>query len=285
MLEVVMHSFRVVGVVSRSDRTEALKLASQLARHLRGMGVSLLLEPRLADYMGMRGLSTPVGDMRCDLVLVVGGDGTILKTCLQLPKPEPPILPINMGSRGFLAEVPPEKASEALERCMRGDYWVERCWKLASRLGGERLPDALNELFISSEARAKLTHLEISKDGRKIAEYKADGLIVATQTGSTGYSLSAGGSILDPEVEAFILTPACPLTPYRPLVLPTKSRIEVRINRPERAIVVVDGNYTRAAGRGSVLSIWRSEHETRFIRFNGDFYRRLRDRALFTGGF
>ncbi|RLI30099.1 NAD(+) kinase [Candidatus Bathyarchaeota archaeon] len=273
--------FKVVGVVSRRDRIAALKLAATIQQELEKRGLKTLLEPRLAKFMKRSELATPLKRMQCDLIITVGGDGTILRVCLAIPKPEPPILAINMGARGFLAEVPPEKALEAVDRCLRGDYTIERCWKLSAAVGQEKLPDALNDIFITSKAPAKLTYVDVLKDGEKIMEYGADGLIIATQTGSTGYSLSAGGSILDPDVEAISLTPVAPLPYYRPLILPLDSRIEIRVLRPKQALIIVDGQYVREMGREkSLVILGKSEHETRFIRFECKFYARLMNRLF-----
>jgi NAD+ kinase len=223
--------------------------------------------------------------MKTDLIVTIGGDGTILRTCLLLPKPEPPVLAINMGVRGFLAEVTPKEGLEAVDRCLKGRFTLERCMKLASFIGDTRLPDALNEVFVTSHAPAKLLYARVWKDGVAVAECRADGMVVASQVGSTGYSLSAGGPVLDPEIDAFVLTPIIPLTVFHPIVFSAKSTISIELLKPKRALVVIDGHYrTDVKPSHPRITITKSEYESSFIRFKGDFYHRLKGRLLFSRG-
>ncbi|KYH40926.1 MAG: inorganic polyphosphate/ATP-NAD kinase, partial [Candidatus Bathyarchaeota archaeon B63] len=182
-----------VGIVARTDREEAISVAARIANRFKREKFKVLLESSLAKLMKMDADSVPLEGMRADLIVTIGGDGTILRTCLRIPKPEPPILAVDMGVRGFLAEVPPEGAVDAVERYLRGDYTIERYSKIASFLGGKRLPDALNEVFVTSRHLAKLLHMRIRKNGDVVMECRADGVIVASQVGSTGYAFSAGG--------------------------------------------------------------------------------------------
>jgi len=277
--------FRVVGIVARLDREEALRLAGEMAKFLKGREVTPILEENLARAIGVGWRAKPINEMRVDLLVTIGGDGTILRACLQLPNPQPPILAVNMGVRGFLTEVPPSEGLEALDQCLRGDFTLETCTKIAAYIGEERLPDALNEVLITSEAPAKLLHLRLWRDGEPIAECRSDGVVVASQVGSTGYSLSAGGPVLDPDLEAFVLTPICPLTVFHPIVFPLDSVIGVELLKPKRATVVVDGHYRRAVGAEAPrVVVTRSEHKVSFIRLKSNFYERLKTRLLFSGG-
>jgi len=274
-----------VGLVSRVDKRKALQLTTKLLEHLQAEGLKVKLEPKLARHVNKPNLAVPMEKMRADLIITVGGDGTILWTCLQLPKPEPPILAINMGVRGFLAEVPPKEGLKAVNRALEGDCTLERYMKLASHVGKERLPDALNEVLITSRAPAKLLYMRIWKDDAPVAECRSDGAVVASQVGSTGYSLSAGGPVLDPEVNAFVFTPICPLTVFHPIVFSAKSTVSVELLKPKRAVVVVDGHYqTETSPEKPRLTVTRSEHESSFVRFREDFYHRLKGRLLFSRG-
>lgn len=273
-----------VGLISRTDWKEALDLSLKLIECLGRGGLQVLLEPELAKSIGREGLAKPVEKMNVDLVITVGGDGTILRTCLSLPKPEPPILSINLGVRGFLAEVESDDAFKALDEYLSGRLAVERRPRLASFIGEERLPDALNEVFVTAGAPAKLLHVKVRKNGVEVDECLADGIIIASQVGSTGYSLSAGGPVLDPELEAFVLTPVCALVPFRPIVFPSKSVLTIELIRPSRALVVIDGHYQREIDLGGPpLIVTKSEREARFVQFKRDFYERLRSRFLFRG--
>ncbi len=277
--------FKVVGLVARIDQKDAVKLAKKLTPHIEDKGVSVFLESSLAKSVKKTASALRLEKMKVDLIITIGGDGTILRTCLRIPKPEPPILAINMGERGFLTEVTPEEAIEAVDRCLEGKFALERCTKLSSSIGRKKLPDALNEVFITSRTPAKLLHTRIWRDGFTVAECRSDGVVVASQVGSTGYSLSGGGPVLDPELEALVLTPICPLTVFHPIVFSSKSTVGVELLKPEKAAVVVDGHYqTEMKANKKPITITKSEHESSFVRFDGDFYRRLKVRLLFPRG-
>ena len=262
-----------------------MNFANKLIAHLEEKGLSVFLEPKLAKHSEKLDAALPLEKMKTDLIITIGGDGTILKTCLLIPKPEPPILAINMGVRGFLAEVTPKEGLDAVDRCLEGRFILERCMKLVSFVGKARLPDALNEVFITSHAPAKLLYAMIWKDGAEVSECRADGMIVASQVGSTGYSLSGGGPVLDPEVDAFVLTPVCPLTAFHPIIFPAKSTISIELLKPKRAVVVIDGHYTtRIKPSLPRITITKSEYESAFVRFKDNFYHRLKGRLLFSRG-
>ncbi|MEM2401591.1 MAG: NAD(+)/NADH kinase [Candidatus Bathyarchaeia archaeon] len=272
-----------VGIVARLDREEAVNLALKIFKHFKAHGFEVFLEPNLAEQLDMKHLARKLEDMRVNLIVTIGGDGTILRTCLRIPKPEPPILAIGMGARGFLAEAQPEEAIEAVNRYFEGSYNIETYSKIASFIGGSRLPDALNEVFVTSRHLAKILHVRIWKDNEEVAECKADGVIVASQVGSTAYSFSSGGPILDPGVDALVLTPVCPVSLFRPIVFPSSSSITLDLLKPRSAIIVIDGDYQVNLGDGEVRVIMRvSEHKSRFIRFETNFYRRLKSRLLFS---
>jgi len=244
-----------------------------------------MLDPRLTKHIKRPDLSTPLEKMRADMVTAIGGDGTILRTCLQLPKPEPPILAINMGVRGFLAEVRPRDAIKAVDKFLADEFKLERYMKLASYIGDARLPDALNEVVFTSRAPAKLLHMRLWKGDATVAECRSDGAVVATQVGSTAYSLSAGGPVIDPDIEAFVFTPIAPLTVFHPIVFSAESTLNVELLSPKRAVVVIDGHYqTETKPEKSRIKVTKSEHESRFVRFTEDFYHRLKGRLLFSRG-
>jgi NAD+ kinase len=142
----------------------------------------------------------------------------------------------------------------------------------------------LNDVVISAGEPSKILYTQICKDEKPILKCQADGLIVSTQTGSTGYSLSAGGPVLDKEIDAFVLTPICSLTVFRSLVFPANSKVTIKAIRPKKMLVLVDGNYRQlVTTRNPTVTVTRSKNETSFIRFEEDFYNRLRSRLLFKG--
>lgn len=276
--------FKSVGLVARYDKKTALKLTEDLAQYLRNKGLKVYIEDTLAGKVNTQEEMVPLSEMKTDFLITIGGDGTILRTCIAAPKPEPPILAINMGVRGFLTEVEPNQAYEAVEKCLKGEFKIEKCAKLAVTVGDEALPDALNDVVISAGEPSKILYTQICKDGKPILKCQADGLIVATQTGSTGYSLSAGGPVLDQEVDAFVLTPICSLTVFHSLVFPADSNITLNVIRPKKMLVLIDGNYRKlVSGKAPTLKLTRSKNVSCFIRFENDFYHRLRSRLLFKG--
>jgi len=275
--------FKTVGIVARYDRKRAIKLAEELAQHLQGKGLEVYVENTLAK-MVQTGEMIPLERMKTDLIITIGGDGTILRTCVSIPKPEPPILAINMGIRGFLTEVEPKLAFTAVDKCLNGDYGIEKCMKLTTRADGSKFPDALNEVLITHDEPAKLLYTRILKDNKPILTCQADSLLISTQTGSTGYSLSAGGPVLDPSVDAFVLTPICPLTDFRSVVFPGNSSLTVEVLRPNKMLVLIDGQFNRLiSSKLPTVTVTRSKNETSFIRFTDNFYNRLRSRLLFKG--
>ncbi len=276
--------FKSAGLVARYDKEKALQLAEELAEHLKSKDVKVFIEDTLADKIKAKAEAVPLNKMKTDFIITIGGDGTILRTCLNSPKPEPPILGINMGVRGFLTEVEPDQACKAVDRILKGDFRIEKCSKLSAKIGDVTLPDALNDVVISTGEPSKILYTEIFKDGKSILKCQADGLIVATQTGSTGYSLSAGGPVLDKAMDAILVTPICALTVFRSLVFPANSEITLNVIRPKQMLVMIDGNYHHMESEKELtVKVTKSNNVSSFIRFENDFYDRLSCRLLFQG--
>jgi NAD+ kinase len=276
--------FKSVGLVARCDKKQALELAEELAEYLRKKGLEVYLEDATAEKVDVPAKTVPLKNLKTDFIITIGGDGTILRTGLAVPKPQQPILAINMGVRGFLTEVEPKEALSAIDRTLKGEFKIEKCAKLAVSADGEALPDALNDVVISAGEPSKILYTQIYKGGEPILKCQADGLIASTQTGSTGYSLSAGGPVLDQEMEAVVLTPICSLTVFRSIVFSADSKVTIEAIRPKEVLVLIDGNYRQViTSKNPKLTITRSKNVTSFIRFKDDFYHRLRSRLLFKG--
>lgn len=275
--------FKSAGLVARCDKKQALELAKEVAEYLKNKGLEVYIEDTTAEKSNVQAKTVPLKNMKTDFIITIGGDGTILRTCLAVPKSKP-ILAINMGVRGFLTEVEPKEACSALDRTLNGKFKIEKCTKLAVSADGKALPDALNDVVISAGEPSKILYTQIYKDDEPILKCQADGLIVSTQTGSTGYSLSAGGPVLDPEMEAFVLTPICSLTVFRSIVFSADSKVTIEAIRPKEVLVLIDGNYRQViTSKNPTLTITRSKNVASFIRFKDDFYHRLRSRLLFKG--
>jgi NAD+ kinase len=214
--------------------------------------------------------------MKADVVLAIGGDGTILRA-LQLSDSK--VLGINSGSLGFLAEVSANEVSEYLDRVVRGDYRVEERMRLKVTVDGDRLFDCTNEAVVHTAHIAKIRHFEIHLDDEIVERVRADGIIVATPTGSTSYSMSAGGPIVDPRVEAMIVTAIAPFKPAsRPHVFPATSKVRVKLLKPKECLLVMDGQHESSLKGTEDVVLTGSERRAKFIRFRDDFYRRIEEK-------
>jgi NAD+ kinase len=255
-----------VGLVSRLDEPEALDVARSLARQLRKKGISVVPESDLAK-VGKLGGGTYLKELRADLVVTVGGDGTVLKTAMTLPEQETPILAVNMGRRGYLTEVEPAKAMTAIESVRKGAYRIEKRAKLAIDMNGAHIVDALNEVVVSSGSPAKMLDLRLTVDSEQLLRFRGDGVIVSTPTGSTAYAMSAGGPIVDSSVDAFVVTFICPLDFVRPTVISMDRTLSVEMTTPKlRVLIVADGRFQRELVRDVKLRIRKSKHYTSFVR-------------------
>jgi len=276
--------FKTAGIVARYDKKQAIILAEKISKYLEKKGLKVFIEDTLAEKMDTKKRVIPLDKMETDFIVTIGGDGTILRAGISAPKPEPPILAINMGVRGFLTEVEPKDAFIALDKCIKGEYKIEKSNKLSISADQKKFPEALNDIVISTGEPSKIIYTQIFKDTKPILKCQTDGLIIATQTGSTGYSLSAGGPVLDKEIDAFVLTPICSLTVFHSLVFSAKSQVSIKVIRPKRMVIQIDGNYRQTlTSEIPILSVSQSKNYTSFIRFEDDFYHRLRSRLLFKG--
>ncbi len=231
--------------------------------------------------MGLEGV--PLERIEADVIITVGGDGTILRTLQGTDKP---VLGVNAGVLGFLTEVQPEDIKPSIRRLLKGDYKIDERLKLKTTMDGKRLKDATNEAVIHTAHIAKMRHFEISIDGVRATEIRADGLIVATPTGSTSYAMSVGSSIIDPRVDALVIAPIAPFRlAARPLVAPAKSRIGVSIKEPRECIVVIDGQ-TEFTTQGTENYLFTSsEKKARFVSFRDDFYSTLEQKLVASAPF
>lgn len=239
---------RRVGIVVKPHHRRSREVAEALVRWLMRRRVEIVLDRQTASLLDRPGGSDrePMA-ATTDLLIVVGGDGTLLSVARAVGAARTPILGVNFGSLGFLTEVPLESMIPALSRVLAGHFTVEPRMRIrASVLRGKRevaRHDLLNDVVINKSALARILNIDVTVDGVYVTTYRADGLILSTPTGSTAYSLSAGGPIVDPRVAAFALTPICPHTlSNRPLVLPKSSVVEVSLrNNHENVYVTIDG--------------------------------------------
>lgn len=241
-------------------------------------GNDVLLEESIAKKYPA--LSAKMEEMDADIIITIGGDGTVLLTTQKIPK-QVPILAVRAGLLGFLTEVDKADLEDGIEKVLSGKYIVDERMRIASKIDNKPLPDALNEVVIHTSQVAKLRHFNIKVDGRLITTMRADGVIFATPTGSTSYALSVGAPILDPRMEAFVIAPIAPLwLSSRPTVVPATSNIQTTLEVPKSCMVVADGREEIKFEGGERLEISKSKSPAKFVRFNPDFYRNMREKLI-----
>lgn len=257
-----------IGFVSR-QQPQSIRLAQTLIYQIESveLGVTIFVDEDLALKIGRQG--TTVAEMerqKVDFIVSVGGDGTILRTIHKMADPVP-ILGINMGTLGFLVDVEPKDAVETLSRLLTG-FDVDVRSRLKLLLNGVCLPRATNEIALLTASPAKMIEFEIIVDGALMEDFRADGVIIATSTGSTAYAMSAGGPIVDPRVDAIVLVPMAPFKlSSRPWVIPGDSVIEVRLKLPDKeALVVVDGQTSTTISSKDAVVISKAKTPARFVK-------------------
>jgi NAD+ kinase len=263
-------------VVSRVDDGKAVEFAEGMGKALLARNHGLIWEKALAERLGVRG--TSLAEARADLAVVVGGDGSVLYAVQGL-KEQIPILGINWGEVGFLAELEPGEAARFLEDLREG-FRVERRMRIEITLNGERLGEALNEAVIVTSRPAKMLRFTVEVDGIPAERFRADGMLVSTPTGSTAYAMSAGGPIVDPRVEGLLLVPLAPyLLSSRPVVLAGDRVIRITLESEKPAKLVLDGQRTRELALGAVLTVRRSDRPALFLDVGKNFFDKV-DRKL-----
>ncbi len=256
---------KTIGLVIKVNTPAAIALGRELVAWLQERGKTILPEDRTSEELGLeRGWRKVEIMAQADLVVVLGGDGTLLSVARRATTREVPILGVNLGGLGFLTETTTEELLTTLERILAGDYAIERRSLLAATLVREKKSvgtfQALNDAVINKGALARIMDLATWVDGKHLCTYKADGLIVATPTGSTAYSLAAGGPIIDATLGVVVLTPICPHTlTNRPIILSDQADINVVVQTPDEDVTLtLDGQEGHPLKSGDTVCIQRS---------------------------
>ena len=258
---------RRIGIVSKPGREDIPDLLRIVQHWCDERGIECVLDPCSAEYLGREDAVTredlPPG---CDLVVVLGGDGTLLSAARAVGDRQTPLLAVNLGGLGFMMTTGPDELSTALELVASAAYELDSRMVLEAILERAGQPSerffALNDVVVANGAVARLLHLAAFTNGEYISCYRSDGLILATPTGSTAYSLSAGGPVMAPDVAALSLTPICPHTlSNRSVVLPATSTIEILVQGGEESSYLsVDGQVGRSLQAGDRIRVWRASH-------------------------
>jgi len=255
----------MIGLLAHSEKPAAAAVVRAMASELAKHGIEFLAERSTAPLAGLAS-DLDVHDLaeRCELLVVMGGDGTILRVVHKLRDVVPPLFGINIGSLGFLTCLGPGEISRAVASIRDRDYILSNRPLLEARLslqtGGSRIFHGLNDAVISRGERSELVKIRVRLGDVPLTEYHADGLVVSTPTGSTAYSLSAGGPILMPDSGGFVITPICPhVLTNRSVVVSDASRIHVEVSgRGHVVFVNVDGQESCAMGIGDSLAVTKS---------------------------
>jgi NAD+ kinase len=282
---------KIVGILTKPKFPHMKSVLAHLVTWLREHGKDALLDPKLAASIG-EPASRHKGKLvdKADLVLVLGGDGTLLSAARMVEERGVPILGINMGGLGFLTEVGGEHLFKTLERVFAKDFYIEERLMLRARLDrrGARIAQAtvLNDVVVTKGELSRMIAMRIEIDGRFVTSLRGDGLILSTPTGSTAYSMSAGGPIVSPAVNALVITPICPHTlTHRPLLVPGTATLAVTLTSHDKgAMVTFDGQAGVAMREGDTVTIKPSQHKTRLIRFPERTYYDVLRRKLKWGG-
>jgi len=260
-----------IAIFAKVHDPRCQDVALQLISWLRGKGLVPLVEAHLARHIGFT--ETIINDIpdKTDLVVVLGGDGTLISVARLIGASEVPILGVNLGSLGFLTEITLDELCASVDRYLSGDYKISDRIMLhvAVVRNGSIIEEkrVLNDLVINKGALARIIDLETTINGNYLTTFKGDGLIISTPTGSTGYSLSANGPILYPELECFVITPICPHTlTNRPIVVASDSLVTVELKCiKEDVFLTLDGQVGVELKCGDEIRIRKSEKRTRLI--------------------
>ncbi|MGC1398738.1 NAD(+)/NADH kinase [Candidatus Binatus sp.] len=278
-------SIKTVGLVVKRERPEAIKIARILTHFLRSKHKIPLADSETAKKIGAEEVERHHLADRADLIVVLGGDGTLLGVARLVASKGIPIIGVNLGGLGFLTEVTIKEARAALERVLDGDYEVDRRIMLEAIIerSSEEIAQtfqAFNDVVVGKGPLGRMLELDVFANHTPFCSYRADGLIVATPTGSTAYALAAGGPIVYPTLNAIVLAPICPHTlSNRPVVLPDTYQIEIHVKAPDHdTTFTVDGQESAQLGPADIIRIHRARHVVSLIRSAHPYFEIWRDK-------
>jgi NAD+ kinase len=276
---------RRLGLIAKPDAPQAPAAVARLVEALAARGVAVTLEKETAGLVpaaAVAAVAKPELAGESDLVVVLGGDGTLLSMARAIGDAGVPILGVNLGDLGFLTATTLDEMTDAVEAALAGRMAVDERMLLEARVRrqGQTLGAhaALNDVVITKSAMSRIINLSVAVEGQHATAYRADGLIISTPTGSTAYSLSAGGPLLFPTMDAVVVTPICSHTlTARPIVLPGSVRIEVTLASDQEVMATFDGQVGVQLREHDTVEVQRAEARVRLLRFpQKDFFSVLR---------
>ena len=261
-----------IGIYAKTNHPDAEQIAATICERFKREQIEVLLEDSLAEQIGqVNGHAGEEIPEQVDLIIVLGGDGTLISVARLIGNRNVPLVGVNLGRLGFLTEVTRDELPEMLERLISGDYHVsDRMMLDASIYRNDRVVGqftVLNDIVINKGALARIIDMETSVDGRHLTSYKADGLIISTPTGSTGYNLAAGGPIIYPDINSLLITPICPhMLTNRPIMVWSRSVIEIKVSFEDDVVFFTgDGQVGRKLLPGDRVQVRRSDARTRLV--------------------
>ena len=261
-----------IGVYAKKNHPDAEQIAFDICERFKREQIEVLFEDSLAEQIGqINGYAGEEIPTRVDLIIVLGGDGTLISVARLVGGRNVPIMGVNLGRLGFLTEITRDELPGMLDNLIRGEYKVSERMMLDAfiRRDGEIVGQytVLNDVVINKGALARIIDLKTYVDGRHLSSYKADGLIVSTATGSTGYNLAAGGPIIYPEINSLLISPICPhMLTNRPIVIWSRSVIEIEVKFEDDVVFfTADGQVGRKLLPGDRVEVRRSEARTRLV--------------------
>jgi NAD+ kinase len=283
---------RRIGLLGNAQKAACAGIVRTAVRLIRKAGLEYFCNPETARLAGLKG--TPCPDaatlaQEVDLLLVFGGDGTILRAARDIAGSPTPVLGVNIGGLGFLTAVSSKELAAALKLVLQGEYTLQSraLIEVGGALRGQKvLQRALNDVVVSRGAVSRLISLDVGVDGEPITRYRCDGLIISSPTGSTAYSLAAGGAIVLPTAEVFTLTPICPHSlSNRSIILPLSSQITVKAVTPLLSTILsADGQMVAEMDAGDEVTIRRSHRAIRLVQLaDGSFLEALRRKLHWRG--
>lgn len=282
---------RSVGVCLKPDQPQMAETVRDLVKWLQGREIEVLVDRACAELADATPLERSALAERADLVVALGGDGTLLGLARAVGTRRVPILGVNLGTLGFLAEFNVDELIPAIERVLAGELRLEQRTRLEAVVEREGVEIgrhlALNDAVIAKSALARMIDVETYADGLWVANYRADGLIVSTPTGSTAYNLSAGGPILLPMIDAFVVSPICPHSlNFRPIVMPADTKLEAAVHtRGGEVSMTVDGQEWIDLRDGDRVRVHSSPHPVVLVSSPyHDRFEIMRDKLSWGGG-
>lgn len=284
--------FKKIGLIGKHTVAKHLPLVKKIIRLLEKRGREILLDGNIDKALHgkiTKALKKSHMMATADLIVVLGGDGTLLKLARYAHKKQVLVLGVNVGHLGFLTETTPNKASAVLEKILHGKYVIDprELLRVTIYRNGRKKHTtlAMNEAVINQGGFSRLINLLVEINQRKLAHYIADGLIISTPTGSTAHALSAGGPIVHPRLEGIILTPLCPMKlGFRPIVIPNNRQITIKLETRWRAekkpiVLTIDGQVTYNLQLGDIVKIRKSSRSFYLVRATGKkYYKMLRQK-------